>query len=596
MKETRNKNFIDIFLKAGLGLFAFFIFFYARPAAAAVGWITPIEVTPSTAATWVDVDVSSYVSSNATGVMLHFVNNSNVVDRTVGYRKNGSTDTLTGDVKTLSHMWAAIGVDSNKILEIYVADTTDVDVYLVGYFENDAVFFTNSVDKSLAVASVWTDIDISTDTGTDTALAAILTVEGSGSYRWYGLRKNGSTDDYQGPAADVFEINSAIIGVDANEIFEGIIENTDVDFHLVGYIVSDVTMNTNATDLSLSTTDAWLDLNTLPSGATGAFIEVWNGAYGWGLRKNGSTENIYRLNRHAWGFIEADTSQIVEGYISNTVEDFFLTGYTTAAAPSNSAPTITSVTDSPDPVPADADIYWNVDWSDADTDEMIKVFVCKTNAITTSTPACTGGAWAISPVFTNRDPEGLAHYTTSVSDIGTQNYYVFVCDDSGDSTTACSNSTSGIFTVEERSPSAPSVLLLENMPNPVNIATTSPRFSAVYNDPNINDTANKYCIQVNTASDFSGTDMWVSDGTSCNTGNSMSNCSQGNRCQDIYYNGTSLSLDNTVYYWRMWYWDDSGNKSATSTTANFTMANGAADVPRGVRLKGGRLKGGVRLK
>ena len=263
-----------------------------------------------------------------------------------------------------------------------------------------------------------------------------------------------------------------------------------------------------------------------------------------------------------------------------------------AGASSNTAPTITSVTDSPDPVPADVDVYWSVDWADADTGDMIKVFVCKTNAITTSTPACSGGTWAVSPVFTNRDPEGLAYYKTTVSDIGTQTYYAFVCDDSGDANTACSNSTSGTFTVEEQSPSAPIDLLLENMSNPVNIATTTPRFSAVYKDPNIADIANKYCIEVNTQSDFAGTQMWVSDNNNCNTGTSMANCSQGNRCNDVYYAGTTLSLDNSVYYWRTWFWDDSGNISATSTTGNWTMSNGG----NGVRLKGNRLRGGVRLK
>jgi len=75
--------------------------------------------------------------------------------------------------------------------------------------------------------------------------------------------------------------------------------------------------------------------------------------------------------------------------------------FTVEAAAANSAPAISSVTDSSDPVPADQDIYWNVDWSDTDSGDMIKVFVCKTNAITTSTLACTGGAWATSPVFTN---------------------------------------------------------------------------------------------------------------------------------------------------------------------------------------------------
>ena len=252
---------------------------------------------------------------------------------------------------------------------------------------------------------------------------------------------------------------------------------------------------------------------------------------------------------------------------------------------SNSTPSITSVSDSPDPVAAGNDIYFSVNWSDADAGEMVKALICKTNSLTGT--SCTDGAWCTSSVYTNRDPETCS-YTTQTADIGTQNYYAFVCDDGG----ACSASVSGTFVVEERNPSAPSDLLVEDMPNPVNISTTTPRFSAVFNDPNIGDLANKYCIQVNTASDFSGTDMWVADSNGCNTGVAMATTTQGTRSPDIYYGGTALSLNNTTYYWRIWFWDDSGNKSATSTTANFTMANQGT----GVRLKGGRLRGGVRLK
>ena len=171
------------------------------------------------------------------------------------------------------------------------------------------------------------------------------------------------------------------------------------------------------------------------------------------------------------------------------------------------------------------------------------------------------------------------------------NYYAYVCDDSGE-TNACSNSTSGSVTVQEQTPTSPSELLIQNMPNPVNIGTSTPIFSAIFNDPNILDIANKYCIHVNTASDFTGSDMWISDSAGCSTGSSMTNCVQGNRCQDIYYGGSSLSIDGTVYYWRINFWDDSGNLSASSTTGNFTTAVGG----RGTRLQGGDLKGGIRLK
>ncbi len=415
----------------------------------------------------------------------------------------------------------------------------------------------------------------------------------------------------------------------------------------------------------------------------------------------------------------------------------------TYTASSNNAPTVTSVSDSPDPVAAGDITYFTVDWNDADSGEMAKAHICKTNAI--SSASCTGGSWCDSPVFTNRDPETCS-YTTSLSEAsGTaKDYYAFVCDDED----ACSSSSSGTFTVEDKDPTAPADLLAENMLNPVNMADITPEFSSVFQDPNLDDYATKWCVEVNAASDFTGTDMWTSDGDNCNTGNSFmtiidftdpssngtgstctnpanvytsndtratcsdnqiidvdtfgfsipsgddingvevriewqsefgpkkadcqlldnngnatgttksistdsgsdvtqtmggntdiwgvsltetivedidfgvrctiddvsgfsddayidnidmsishsdplsgSTCDQGDRCQDISYSGSALSLNNTVYYWRTWYWDHDGVISATSSVNNFTMANQG----QGVRLQGGRMQGG-RLK
>ncbi len=270
---------------------------------------------------------------------------------------------------------------------------------------------------------------------------------------------------------------------------------------------------------------------------------------------------------------------------------------TTYTVITNNQPSITSVNDAPDPVPANQAVYWNVDWSDVDASDLIKVVVCKDNVITTSTLACVGGTWCESPVFTNRDPEGLCNYETTTSDIGANTYYAYVCDNSGEATNACSNPTSGTFTVEDQDPTAPTNLLLERYQSPAfNIATDTPRFSAIFNDPNIQDIADRYCIQVNTQSDFLGTDVWTSDGDSCGTGTAMNNCTQGEQCTDLYFKGTPLSIDQTVYYWHIIYWDDAGNKGATSTTVNFTMSNGANGKPRDTRLQGGRINGGTRLQ
>lgn len=292
-----------------------------------ITWLTPSDITPGTKGSWQDADVSGSVPSGATGVILHVYTGSIAAGRAVGFRKNGSTDNRIDDLWGDSHFWVAVGVDSNRVLELYAEDTY-VNFSLVGYFGSDASFFTNAVDKSLGSTGSWTDIDISSDTGGDTAIGAIFEVIGVNWPRDYGFRKNGSTDNR---VKRHYRHSAAIVGVDGSEICEGNIGNTDMDFFLLGYITADSTFNTNATNLSLGSTGSWTDLSALPSGATGGFIEViTSGEYDFGLRKNGSSEDIYKGpggQEHAWGMVEADGSRLIEGKIANTNLDFFLVGY-----------------------------------------------------------------------------------------------------------------------------------------------------------------------------------------------------------------------------------------------------------------------------
>ncbi len=585
IKIIPNKGFAWVLFVMSLFLFFNFKVFKAQ---AAVGWITPVDITPSTSAAWVDADVSAYIPAGATGVILHINNSTATYD--IGFRKNGSTDNRINSLRADEHMWVAIGVDSNRVLELYLGSATYTTVYLVGYFTDEAVFFTNGVDKSLGVTSTWTDIDISADTGTDTAIGAIFEVihEANG-YRWYDFRKNGSTDDFSGGSNDVKSHNGVIIGVDANEICEAIIENTDVDFFLVGYVTKDMVFNTNATDMSLSTTGVWTDLTALPDGATGAFFNVPVGLDAFGLRQNGSTENIVNVYPHAWAMVAADSNGLIEGYSTNGYVRFYMVGYTTSG---NNTPTINSISDNPDPIGVGAELTFSVNWSDSDGD-LVKMHVCKGSGIATSTQTCSDGSWADSEVFSNFNPLTVS-YTTQAGDKGsTHNYWIFVCD----SNNACTDGSAGTFTVANQRPDAPISLLVEGMEvgNALNITDTTPEFSVVYKDSNDEgDVAVKYCIQVNTSSDFSGTDMWVSDSDSCYTGSTIgSNVAESQRTPDFSYAGSSLSLDGTTYYWRAWLWDGE-ERSATSTTGWFKMADSSAGG--GVRLRGGRLKGGIRLK
>lgn len=295
----------------------------------AVTWITPVEVTPGTASSWQDVDVSSYVSANATGVILHIVYAST---QDSGWRKNGSTDNRTTS-SAASHQWCTIGVDASRIFEAYVGSTTDVDIYLVGYFEDESVFFTNAVDKSLTTTSSWQDISIASDTGADTAIGACFEITYSSTFGTnFGMRMNGSSVPQRGARG---YHSGYIIGVDASEILEGYIGSTSLDFFLVGYIkdTAAVTFYKDSPDWTNNTT-TWQDMTALPTGATGAFFEVdveGGNSFQYGVRKNGSAEDIMMRTSYAHGFaaVECDASQLIEAKESqiNTIQ-FYLIGYT----------------------------------------------------------------------------------------------------------------------------------------------------------------------------------------------------------------------------------------------------------------------------
>jgi len=292
--------------------------------------VDPIECTPG-ATGWQDVDLDSYISglgSDVTGVILHIVNTYTAL-YAFGLRKNGSTDNRTTAFYNLSHCWAAIGVDSDHIFEVDVGSTTYIDVYIVGYTKTGVTFFTNAYDKSLTATGAWTDISCATEAPGATGL--IFEVVSSALYAM-GLRENGSSDNRTN-AVSYHQNFGWIIGCDTSQVCEGYIGNVAVDFYLVGYITDGATFNTNATDLSLSSTGSWLDLSALPSTSVMGFIEIAGAGYYCGLRKNGSSEDIYRYaQKHPCAFVECDASYIIEGKIANVAVDFWLLGYATTVA------------------------------------------------------------------------------------------------------------------------------------------------------------------------------------------------------------------------------------------------------------------------
>ncbi len=145
-----------------------------------------------------------------------------------------------------------------------------------------------------------------------------------------------------------------------------------------------------------------------------------------------------------------------------------------------------------------------------------------------------------------------------------QTYYwrAYSIDPAGTNTWSTTNPNPFSFTVST-APTAPTNPWAEGEFEPNTVTDITPEFSAIYNDPE-GDVASKYQIQVNTASDFSGTYMWDSGVQNIST-------VSGARSTDIPYGGTSLGLDGSTYYWRIRFRDIFGITGDWSTVTQFKL-------------------------
>lgn len=296
--------------------------------------VTPVDCSISADATWTDVDLDDYVSglgSDVTGVLLRCEADGFLQ---VGWRKNGSTDDRHGDSAS-ALIYFAVGVDENHVFELYTETYASFTFWIVGYTTTGVTFLTNGVNKTPGSGGIWQDRDCTAETSANAVGLILEYYTTRTTSTGFGIRKNGSTDARN---QDAYQRSGGIIGCDDSQIFEGYVDSSTNKIYLIGYIEDGVTFNTNATDVTPSST-GWLDLSSsLPSGAVMGLLEVecGNSGYSYGFRKNGESEDVRDvMYMHQHGIsVECDSSGIIEGYASNVTQpngiDFYIIGYAIA--------------------------------------------------------------------------------------------------------------------------------------------------------------------------------------------------------------------------------------------------------------------------
>lgn len=128
---------------------------------------------------------------------------------------------------------------------------------------------------------------------------------------------------------------------------------------------------------------------------------------------------------------------------------------------------------------------------------------------------------------------------------------------------------------------------------PTNLTSATPYFSAIFNDLDAGDIGNKAQIQITTTTDsFVTVNQWDSG----SSGTTISDVVADARSQNIQYGdfGTaplrSMNLgedtpggDDTVYYWRIRFWDDGGATGTWSSQGTFTLSD-APTAPSGASV------------
>jgi len=196
------------------------------------------DYSTATTGSWANVNVSSSVPDDATGVIVKMINTHNVANLIGNVRKRGSTDDRwnnEADIFRESWIHLLVGVDDEKVFQQYI-EATMVDLYLVGYTLPPVTFFTNARDATPSSALGWFDVDLTSETEASAYGAILDLVNPHTSTVQVELREKTSTDNRIADADLILRSHiGGLVGLDASNVFQGYVQSTSSRMWLMGY-------------------------------------------------------------------------------------------------------------------------------------------------------------------------------------------------------------------------------------------------------------------------------------------------------------------------------------------------------------------------
>lgn len=311
-----------------------------------ITFITPQTLTFTNNNAFQTVDVSAFVPSGASGVLIRTVWNGASSNNQFAARKNGSTDAFSSPHRNVGPVYTMIGLNASRQLQLLAnSGGGGVTATLLAYFDPGSVVFFDNATTFAPGASSWTDANLASATGADTAIAAILYKRSTRALATeIGWRRNGSTQDLRGdfPTSENgsagFYDGCVIVPCDGSEIFELWRNSTNFgNFNVVGYITRNYVGLDPFTDISQAGTGAFADADTVADNALALMVEgvATVAALTAGIRENGGSVAQAALDAGQERFsalVTGDAGGVVELYRSAVTMSFYLSGYFTVEA------------------------------------------------------------------------------------------------------------------------------------------------------------------------------------------------------------------------------------------------------------------------
>jgi hypothetical protein len=303
---------------------------------------TAVDVTPGVASSWEDVDLTTVVPVDTTGVLVELVNDhpSNALSGVVR-GKADTRDYMSGGGQSIGgrgHRWQIVKVDSNRLIQAYVEDIADILVKVVGYtIGSDPTFELIPTDISPGTTGAWTDVDLTGQVDGDTN-GVILMLDNTGNATDYAVREIGSTDadtanDLSGQGNVLY-----MVGLDGSDDFEIFLGSADINVYMVGQTKDSVVYYSNDVAVTDPSTGSWqpIDATTygVPASANGVILRVENNQNKrntLGLRHGDSTddwEKSIASNTHLQGPAGLNASSEWDEYMGSTNVDVSIGAYT----------------------------------------------------------------------------------------------------------------------------------------------------------------------------------------------------------------------------------------------------------------------------